>query len=218
MTDLRAEGLKVLRTVQEDPAGVGGVEALKALARRIFDACAVSRDAARAVLSEAYLGDSAAEAAFDRAALTATLGLHLTLPPLLCRHGVTAALICDLGEHLLPASVVRGSVTWAAHPRLTLDLLPARAFDARVEAGVLAHHERLDGSGAPYGLEGDGIGPVARLIAVADAYCRRRMTLCPADAMEQMRELCLPGLDRTVFGALVECVVSNLSGWERVPA
>ncbi|GBD37529.1 3'3'-cGAMP-specific phosphodiesterase 3 [bacterium HR36] len=36
--------------------------------------------------------------------------------------------------------------------------------------GVLAHHERLDGSGYPAGRQGIGINSLARLLAVADTY------------------------------------------------
>ncbi len=36
--------------------------------------------------------------------------------------------------------------------------------------GALSHHERHDGKGYPYGLSGDDIPPVARIVAVADAF------------------------------------------------
>ncbi len=36
--------------------------------------------------------------------------------------------------------------------------------------GVMFHHERWDGSGYPHGLSGEDIPPVARVIALADAY------------------------------------------------
>lgn len=39
-----------------------------------------------------------------------------------------------------------------------------------VLAGVLCHHERLDGSGYPGGLKGDQIGVFGRIIAIADIY------------------------------------------------
>lgn len=35
---------------------------------------------------------------------------------------------------------------------------------------VLMHHERLDGSGYPLGIKGEGIGFFARVVAVADVY------------------------------------------------
>ncbi|RKL68629.1 c-di-GMP phosphodiesterase [Salipaludibacillus neizhouensis] len=39
-----------------------------------------------------------------------------------------------------------------------------------IEYGALCHHERLDGSGYPYGLKGDQIPFLSQIIAVADVY------------------------------------------------
>lgn len=41
-------------------------------------------------------------------------------------------------------------------------------FDGPIAELALQHHERLDGSGYPHGLHGDEIGPLARILAVAD--------------------------------------------------
>jgi len=35
---------------------------------------------------------------------------------------------------------------------------------------VLYHHERIDGSGYPYGKKGDGIPLFAKILCVADSY------------------------------------------------
>lgn len=35
---------------------------------------------------------------------------------------------------------------------------------------VMQHHERIDGSGYPFGLKGDGLGEIGRMSAVADVY------------------------------------------------
>ena len=40
----------------------------------------------------------------------------------------------------------------------------------RVRPIVRHHHERLDGSGYPDGLSGDGIPLLAQIVSVADAY------------------------------------------------
>ncbi|HZJ76891.1 MAG TPA: HD-GYP domain-containing protein [Oscillospiraceae bacterium] len=40
----------------------------------------------------------------------------------------------------------------------------------RVKRAVLLHHERIDGSGYPFGLKGDDIPLFARIIAIADVY------------------------------------------------
>lgn len=39
-----------------------------------------------------------------------------------------------------------------------------------VLTGVLGHHERLDGSGYPGGLQGDQVGLFSRILAIADTY------------------------------------------------
>ena len=51
---------------------------------------------------------------------------------------------------------------------------------------VCTHHERLDGTGYPDGLEGNRIRPLARLLAVCDVYaalcCARPAPAGAADA------------------------------------
>lgn len=43
-------------------------------------------------------------------------------------------------------------------------------IDVHVRETVLQHHERYDGSGYPYGLEGEQIDVFARIVAIADVY------------------------------------------------
>jgi diguanylate cyclase (GGDEF)-like protein/putative nucleotidyltransferase with HDIG domain len=55
------------------------------------------------------------------------------------------------------------------HPEIAARLLSRPEFDD-LRAWILAHHERPDGIGYPYGLSGDEIPLEARILAVADAY------------------------------------------------
>jgi two-component system cell cycle response regulator len=55
------------------------------------------------------------------------------------------------------------------HPEIGARLLARPEFDD-LRAWILAHHERPDGIGYPYGLSGDDIPIEARILAVADAY------------------------------------------------
>ena|SRR5215217_2413664 len=55
------------------------------------------------------------------------------------------------------------------HPEIAARLLSRPQFDD-LRAWILAHHERPDGLGYPYGLAGDDIPLEARILAVADAY------------------------------------------------
>lgn len=54
------------------------------------------------------------------------------------------------------------------HPQVGYSVLEKIPFPWPVADTVLQHHERLDGSGYPFGLAGDAIRLEARIIAVAD--------------------------------------------------
>lgn len=57
------------------------------------------------------------------------------------------------------------------HPLYAYDLLQdMKDISLDVKIGVLMHHERIDGSGYPYGVYGDHINDLAKVIAIADVY------------------------------------------------
>src|SRR5690242_15587604 len=56
------------------------------------------------------------------------------------------------------------------HPEMGLNLLDRAGQSSREVLAVLYHHERLDGSGYPYGLKAEAIPVEARIVAVADTY------------------------------------------------
>ncbi len=59
----------------------------------------------------------------------------------------------------------------ATHPQRGADVLePLRGFYPDVPAGVLAHHERWDGTGYPKGISGARIPIAARIVAIADTF------------------------------------------------
>lgn len=88
-----------------------------------------------------------------------------------------AALCHDVGElHTDPAVLAIGHAIAPeerrfvhVHPITGYVLLrELPGFPPAAAVAVLQHHERLDGSGYPHDLPGDKIGPLARLVAVAD--------------------------------------------------
>jgi HD-GYP domain-containing protein (c-di-GMP phosphodiesterase class II) len=54
------------------------------------------------------------------------------------------------------------------HPQAGYEILKGINFPWPVTQATLQHHERMDGSGYPYGLRGDEIILEARILAVAD--------------------------------------------------
>ena len=88
-----------------------------------------------------------------------------------------AALFHDLGElHTDPAVLNSKSflseTEWHhiyAHPITGhLITLEAAGLDPVVSVAIMQHHERLDGSGYPFGLRGAQIGMLTRIVSVAD--------------------------------------------------
>jgi len=56
------------------------------------------------------------------------------------------------------------------HPMRGLDIVREIGFLDEALAGIMHHHERIDGRGYPMGLAGDEIPEFARILAVADAF------------------------------------------------
>jgi len=86
------------------------------------------------------------------------------------------ALVHDIGKIYVPAEILSrpGRLKLAElelvkdHAEAGYDILKDVAFPWPVAQMVLQHHERLDGSGYPFGISGEAISPEARVIAVAD--------------------------------------------------
>ena len=122
------------------------------------------------------------------------------------------ALIHDLGEAVMPtrdAELDASSWTEAAraqHPSVGFGLLRAHGdVDPMVTACVLAHHERLDGRGVPYGLSGTAIPLAGRIVGLADAldefqwaHPTASMTTCLANLVQSEPN----GFDSTLVEAL----------------
>jgi len=56
------------------------------------------------------------------------------------------------------------------HPLVGASLFAKHHHDNRIRRIILHHHERLDGTGYPYGIKGDEIGQLERIVGVADVF------------------------------------------------
>ena len=90
-----------------------------------------------------------------------------------------AGLLHDVGIIAVPESVLNKPGPFTEEERSTIEQHQTRTAEilkhvpALREAvpAVRHHHERYDGRGYPYGLKGEEIPLLARILAVADAYC-----------------------------------------------
>jgi len=88
-----------------------------------------------------------------------------------------AGILHDVGKLGVPDEILRkpGRLTeeefaeMRKHAELGARMVAAAGMED-ISSWVLAHHERPDGRGYPYGLEGDAVPLEARILAVADAY------------------------------------------------
>ncbi|MET9966374.1 HD-GYP domain-containing protein [Streptomyces sp. NPDC006356] len=89
-----------------------------------------------------------------------------------------AGILHDVGKLGVPTRLLRkdGPLTpeerrvIELHPEYGHEMVRGISFLGEARAAVLHHHERLDGTGYPYGLTGSQIPESARVVAVADAF------------------------------------------------
>jgi len=112
-------------------------------------------------------------------ALMVSLARQLGLDGATVREAGLAGLLHDVGKMVMPADVLNkpGALSDAefavmrSHPErghallLAAGSIPASALDV-----CLHHHEKYDGSGYPYRLQGEAISLFARMGAVCDVY------------------------------------------------
>ncbi len=89
-----------------------------------------------------------------------------------------AAFLHDLGKVGISDSILRKKSgleaaefeTLKTHPTIGGELIEAHPLASLVLDVILHHHERLDGKGYPFGLDGDRITLPSRLVAITDAF------------------------------------------------
>ncbi len=87
-------------------------------------------------------------------------------------------LVHDIGKTAIPDDIllkpdrfdVQDRKIMDYHPLIGAKLISRHIMDDRITDIILKHHERLDGSGYPFGLKGEDIGILPRIVGVADTY------------------------------------------------
>lgn len=154
-------------------------------------------------------------------ALMIALARQLNLDEETVRDAGMAGLLHDIGKVGIPLKVLNkpGKLTdeefaiVKSHPELGARILienyqvPPMALDV-----CLHHHEKVDGTGYPYGLKGDTISLFAKMGAVCDVYDAitsnrpYKKGWSPADSIRKMAEWSKGHFDEAVFQAFVKTV------------
>ncbi|UUU24830.1 HD-GYP domain-containing protein [Streptomyces sp. DSM 40750] len=136
-----------------------------------------------------------------------------------------AGILHDVGKLGVPTRLLRkdGPLTpeerrvIELHPEYGHEMVRGISFLGEARAAVLHHHERLDGSGYPYGLSGSQIPEFARVVAVADAFDAMTSTRSyrrarpVAAALAELERCAGAHFDPVMVGALTRALDRN--GW-----
>jgi hypothetical protein len=142
-----------------------------------------------------------------------------------------AGMLHDIGKLGVPTRVLQKTghlspeelATIQLHPVRGLEMVREIAFLDEAFAGIMHHHERLDGQGYPMGLHGDQIPEFARVISVADAFDSMTTTRSyrgarsTEDALDELIRCAGTQFDPAMVAAMVAAIQEH--GWqaEEVP-
>jgi putative nucleotidyltransferase with HDIG domain len=157
------------------------------------------------------------------AGLARQLALRMDLPRSSAETIAQAALLHDLGKIGIPEIILKksGPLTddeWEImrrHPVTGAQIVAPLEFFDDGAVIVRHHHERLDGSGYPDGLTGEGIPLGARIVAVADVYDALtsgrpyRPAFTHEEAIERLHRESGRTLDTQVVSLLVEVLEAS---------
>ena len=149
------------------------------------------------------------------------LGRHMGFPrDDLVRLGLTG-MLADVGKIQLPRALLEkpGMLTPGEHDvvkkhvQLGIDALrKSMTLDPSVEQGILQHHERIDGSGYPQGLQGKEIGIYGRMTAIADCFAALitdrpyAKAVAPQEALMLMSKWCGTSFHEALLEQFVQAI------------
>ena len=104
------------------------------------------------------------------------------------------------------------------HPSIGLDILKKVPGFENIAKGVCYHHERPDGKGYPYGLKGEEIPLIAKIVSLSDAFDAMistrpyRVAISPVEAFDILKKFRGTQFDEDVFDAFERSFLnSNIS-------
>ena len=133
------------------------------------------------------------------AVLTIAISQGLNLSETAVKRMGRCAIMHDIGKMMVPLDVLnknsrldeREFAVIKKHSQNGFDYLVRGCIvDDEIREGVLSHHEKMDGSGYPYGLRDKELPLMSRVVSIADVYDAvtsyrpYRSPMAPAEALE----------------------------------
>jgi HD-GYP domain-containing protein (c-di-GMP phosphodiesterase class II) len=153
--------------------------------------------------------------------LMSLFGSYRKLPPDVLHQTIVGALLHDIGKVLTPDEILQkpGRLSpeefevMKTHARHSRDIL--RATEGIGDLSIITaaeHHERLDGSGYPEGLKGEGISVYGRMVAITDVYDAitsdrvYHAGMTPTQGLKKLLEWSGSHLDPALVKEFIRCV------------
>lgn len=134
-----------------------------------------------------------------------------------------AGLFHDIGKLCIPEEIITkpGKLSsdemaiMRTHPQKGYESIKKLDISIHVKNAALMHHERCDGSGYPYKMNGPQIDQYAKIVAIADVYdamtSRRyyRKPMCPFIALQTFEDEGLQKYDAEMILCFLQNIVST---------
>lgn len=169
--DLRTEGMINVRS--------SNVDGCKGVAKKIVDQV-LNKGALSLDLTDLRCFDCYTYAhSVNVAVLSCIIGFGLKMNEESLEQLVMAGLLHDLGKLVIPPEILNKPArltndeyeVMKTHSTLSYEMIRERwDISAQVKAAVLYHHENVDGSGYPKGIDGDSMTIFTKILHVADVY------------------------------------------------
>lgn len=169
--ELRTEGLVNVRS--------SNVDGCKGVAKKIVDQI-LTKGAFSLDLTDLRCFDGYTYAhSVNVAVISCIIGFGMKMNERALEQLVMAGLLHDLGKLVIPPEILNKPAKLTneeyeimkTHSTLSYEIIKERwDISAQVKAAVLYHHENVDGSGYPKGIEGDEMTMFTKILHVADVY------------------------------------------------
>lgn len=155
----------------------------------------------------------------------AAIGLEMNLPAEDINQLRLGGLLHDVGKIGIPDEILKKTDQLNReefqeiyrHPQIGYKIVEKVSFHSReVLKAILEHHERLDGSGYPLGLQGNEISMIGRIMAVADSFHAMisnrpyRLALSHEKAFEELSKYSVVQYDESCVQALKNAYAKGL--------
>ncbi|MDX2319924.1 MAG: HD-GYP domain-containing protein [Moritella sp.] len=195
---------------------------VKSLTTELIDTLFTDSDALMCAINIRKKNEYLLEHSFAVSMLMALFSRYLDIDKTIIKELAIGAFLHDIGKIRTPDQILNkpGKLTadefgvMQLHVNHSIDIIKSIAGISQTSLDVAAlHHEKLDGSGYPYGLAGLQISRYGRMLSICDIYDALTANRCYKEGSTQLqafgilRNLAQSGqLDLSLVNAFIKCM------------